>query len=263
MKDFLKQKRNLAALCVWGALVLALIGGLILDIVLYNKGSIEKADFNHRLLFVFLCFIMMTLVFVIELAFGIRLPLFLELSCCIFAFVGLAGGTVYGLYGVMPAYDKFLHTTSGLLFSAVGLTLSDILLKNQPVGARRAVAAVAIAFFFSLAVGYLWEIFEFSVDSIIPTMNNQRWQWNDYPIDMGDGTFLVGDKRGTALIDTLGDMIVNLIGTVVFLVPMLVLFLKKPNSLSLFHITVWRKKCNKQQPEESVPEEKADGFDLE
>lgn len=242
MKQFFKQKRNVVALCVWSVLFLALIGGLILDIVLYKRGTLDKAIFNHRLLFVFLCFAMMTLIYLVELVFGIRLPLFLELSCTIFAFVGLAGGTVYGLYNYIPYYDKFLHTTSGLLFSAVGLTLASILLHNQPVGARRVIAAVAIAFFFSLAVGYLWEIFEFSVDSIIPTMNNQRWQSGIYPVDMGDGTFLVDNRRGTALIDTLGDMIVNLIGTVIFLVPVLVLFLKKPSRLELFHCEVWRKK---------------------
>lgn len=253
MKDFFKQKRNLAALIVWSVLVLALIGGLIANIVAYKGGNLEKSVFNHRLLFFFSCLGMMTLVYLAELIFRIRLPLYLELACTCFAFMGLAGGTVFGLYGVFPQYDKVLHTTSGVLFSIVGLSLASLLLKNQPLGARRVVAAVAIAFFFSLTVGYLWELYEFTLDTVVPTMNNQRWQSGIYPVDMGDGTYLVPNRRGAAIIDTMGDMIVNFFGTLALLIPVLIVCLKKPSRLSLFEIEVCRKKKTSLPPEPNEP----------
>ncbi len=255
MKEFLKQKRNITVLIVWGALVLALIGGLIANTVAYRGGNMTKAVFDHRLLFFFSCLGMMTLVYLVELIFRIRLPLYLELACTCFSFMGLAGGTVFGLYGVFPQYDKVLHTTSGVLFSIMGMSLASLLLKNQPLGARRVVAAVAIALFFSLTVGYLWELYEFSLDTVIGSMNNQRWQSGMYPVDMGDGTYLVPNRRGTALIDTMGDMIVNFFGTLALLIPVLIVCFKKPDRLSLFEIQVTQRKKSL-PPENNAPEAK-------
>lgn len=248
MKHFFAQKRNLTVLIVWAVLVLAVLGGMIANIVAYQNGNLAKADFNHRLLFVFSCIGCMSAVYLVELIFRIRLPLYLELACTIFSFIGLAGGTVFGLYGVFPAYDKVLHTTSGVLFSVMGLSLASLLLKGMPDGKRRVLAAVAIAFFFSLTVGYIWELYEFSLDTIFG-MNNQRWQSGIYPLEQIDGTFLVANKRGTAIVDTMGDMLVNFLGTLALLIPVMIVCLKKTSRLSLFEIEVCRKKKNAAEPE--------------
>lgn len=237
----MKQKRNLTVLIVWSVLTLAVLGGMIVNIVAYTGGNLDKATFNHRLLFVFSCIGCMSAVYVVELIFRIRLPLYLELACTVFSFIGLAGGTVFGLYGVFPAYDKILHTTSGVLFAFMGLTLATLLLNGMPDGKQRVLAAVAIAFFFSLTVALLWELYEFSLDTIFG-MNNQRWAWDGYPIEVGDGTFIVGNKRGTAIVDTMGDMFVHFIGTLAVLIPTLIVCLKKSTRLELFKCEVLRKK---------------------
>ena len=49
-----------------------------------------------------------------------------------------------------------------------------------------------------------------------------------------DGTYIVTDRRGTALIDTMMDMFLMLCGAIVLLVPMAVLFFRKPAAMEAF-----------------------------
>lgn len=226
-------KRNLVALIVWCALFVALLAGVIVNAVLYANETLEKSLFLRRLFYAGLCWVMMTLVYGVELLFRFRFSLFLELALSCFAFIALAGGTVYNLYTYIPFYDKVLHAFSGPLFSIVGLSFGDLLVRNQPQGKRKVAALVLFAFCFSLAVGYLWEIFEFTVDSVIPGFDNQRWAAGLIE-SLPDGTYLVTDRRGTALLDTMGDIIANLCGTVVFLAPVLGICLKKPERAEIF-----------------------------
>lgn len=238
---FFRQKRNLAALCVWSALLLCLIAGIIMNTVFFHAGSISKGTLQRRLFYAGLCFVMMSAVYVFEWIFRIRFPLFLELVLTVFAFMSLAGGTVFNLYSLIPFWDKVLHTLSGPMFSVVGLCFADLLLKDQPLGARKAVAYAAIAFFFALSVGYVWEIFEYTVDSVIPGYNNQRWAAGVVE-ELENGYFIVTDKRGTGLHDTMWDMICNCIGALVFLTPLLVVCLNKTERLNVFHTEVIKRK---------------------
>ncbi len=239
--SFFREKRNLIALAIWCVLLLGLIAGITGNAILYQNERIEVAAVYRRLQYALLCFAMMTCVYVVEAIFRIRFPLYLEIALMIFAFISLAGGTVFNFYARIPFWDKVLHTTSGPLFSLVGLCFADILLKDQPNGARKTVAAVMIALFFSLAVGYLWEIFEYTVDSVLPGYNNQRWA-NGLVGELPNGHFEVTDKRGTALHDTMADMICNLCGTVAFLLLLQFILLRDPTRLRAFRTTSVRKK---------------------
>lgn len=230
---FFSQKRNLAALVVCAVLLAGLIAGVILSAVLYRNGAIPADNFQRRMMFAGLCLLLCAAVFLAELILRVRFPVFLELSLAVFAFACLAGGTVFDLYNIIPVWDKILHTLSGVLFSAAGLCLALPLIGKQITGARRIAVCVIVAALFSLAVGYLWEIYEFTVDCIDPSSNCQRWE-NGLIEALPDGTYLVDDRRGSALLDTMGDMIVNLIGTIAFLVPVLFVFLKKPAVLEQF-----------------------------
>lgn len=251
IKQFFSQKRNIAALAVWSALFVALVGGFVMCCVMYGNGSMEYADFKHRIFYCALCLVMMSAVYLGELILRVRFPLFLEIALSVFAFAALALGTVFAIYILIPPWDKVLHTLSGVLFSAAGIGIALALLKNQPTGTRKVIAVIVIALLFSLAVGYLWEIYEYTVDSLLSGYNCQRWQEaiiEAFP----DGTYLVNDRRGSAIVDTMGDMIVNLIGTVVFLAPMTALFIKKPQTIETFAFHSMRKK---KQPEPQPPTE--------
>lgn len=241
---FWRQKRNIAALCVWCALLVCLIAGVVMNACLFGAESISSAMLKRRLFYALLCFVMMSAVYVAELLFRIRFPLFLELILTGFAFISLAGGTVFDLYTLIPVWDKILHALSGPMFSVVGLCFADLLLKNQPTGARKTVAYIVIALLFALAVGYVWEIFEYTVDSVIPGYNNQRWAAGVVEeIVRDDNTYyLVTDRRGTGLHDTMWDMICNCAGAIVFLAPLLTVCLKKPERLCMFKTEVVKRK---------------------
>lgn len=240
------QKRNIIAMFVWCGLFFLLVVGITVNACLFNAGVIEANDVYRRLFYSFLCLVMMSVVFVVEWLFRIRFPLFLEIVLAGFAFAALAGGTVFNLYGIFPSWDKVLHTLSGPLFFSVGLCLADLLLKQNPAGAKKAVAFIVFAFFFSLAVSCLWEIFEYSVDSLIPGYNNQRWAAGVVE-ELENGYFIVTDKRGTALNDTMWDMILNLIGTVVVTVPSLLCLVKRPERLEWFRTDVLSKRKNRKK----------------
>lgn len=241
-QGFFQDKRNILLLVFWSAMCLALIVGVVLTGKNYQSGDLSQKMFQRKLWYALLCFIMMSVLYLFEFIVPIRFSLFLEIALPFFAFAALAGGTVFDFYG-FSNYDKILHTLSGPLFSIVGLALADLLLKNQPESKRKVLASVAIAFFFALAVGYLWEIFEYSVDSIIPGFNNQRWQAGVLE-EFQNGTYLVSDARGTGLHDTMWDMTVNLIGAVGFLVPATVICLRKPSRLKIFGVKL-REKAKK------------------
>ena len=135
----------------------------------------------------------------------------------------------------------------------MGLSFGTLLLKDMPEGTGKAVAVVLFAFLFSLAVGYLWEVFEYSVDSLMPGgYNNQRWQ-NGIVGQLENGNWEVTEPRGSGLIDTMSDLICNFVGTLCFLVPVLVLFVKKPSRAGLFALERRQKRTKKARPS---PEER-------
>ncbi len=252
-KGIVIKKRNIIAIIVWCILFLALVSGITLNAVLYHMGKIQESDVYRRLWYAVLCLVMMSAVYAVELLFRIRFSLWLELALSIFAFAALAGGTVFNLYVIIPVWDKILHALSGPLFCIVGLSFATLLLADQPTGKRKVVAFIVIALFFALAVGYVWEMFEYTVDSVIPGYDNQRWLAGVIE-DLGDGTYLVSDRRGSALHDTMWDMICNFLGSVLFLIPTLIVCLKKPERTKLFRLERTPKKVRQSTDNENQNE---------
>ena len=228
------QTRKRVLLISATACALILIGGIVFTLALYARGEIADGELFRRLWYAVLCALMTAAVFLVELLLRIRFPLALEVSLMAFAVAALCGGNLYNLYGYLPFWDKILHTSSGPLFSIVGLSFGALLLKDMPAGKGKVLAVVLFAFLFSLAVGYLWEVFEYAVDSLMPGgYNNQRWQ-NGIVGQLENGNWEVTEPRGSGLIDTMSDLICNLIGTLLLLVPVLVLFWKKPSRAEMF-----------------------------
>ena len=245
-------KRKRILILTLSVLALILLGGIVCTVVRYRNGAFEQGELLRRLWYAVLCIAMIAAVFLAELLFRIRFPLALEVSLMAFAVAALCGGNLYDLYGALPFWDKILHTLSGPLFSIVGLSFALLLLRDMPEGTGKVLAAVLFALLFSLAVGYLWEVFEYAVDSLMPGgYNNQRWQ-NGVVGQLPNGNYEVTEPRGSGLIDTMSDLICNLCGTVAFLLPALFLFWRKPSRINLFTLESRpaRKKKARPSPEE-------------
>jgi len=96
-------------------------------------------------------------------------------------------GNVYRFYHYIRPWDKLLHMLSGFLVAAVGYALSDFLLKEPPGKAFKCIFAVSL----SVAVGGLWEIYEYILDVFF-----QMDMQNDTVIT-GFSSYMLGDAPGT------------------------------------------------------------------
>lgn len=245
-------KRNIVLLCVWAALIALDFAGLVWNIVRLNTGAIDWGGFSYPLLHFFVSLGTISAIYLAEIVFRFRAGAPLVICCALFAFFGNTVSNVWCMYDYFPQWDMVLHSLSGVLFAAVGLGLASVVLRNQPEGKRKVIASAMFTLFFSLTVGYLWEIFEFTVDSIDPSMTTQGWAdgiLESYP----DGTYLVSSRRGTAILDTMGDMILHLAGSLVILIPLFILFWKKPARMGAFAFVPFPRRQKKADGESGAP----------
>lgn len=137
------------------------------------------------------------LVTLIPLLLGRRFRVFIppefELLAIAFVFASLFLGEVRGYYVRFWWWDAVLHTASGFLLGILGFLLVFVLNETESVELHMKPGFVALfAFTFAVALGAVWEIFEFGMDSVFG-MNMQK----------------------SGLVDTMWDLIVDTIGAAV------------------------------------------------
>ena len=235
-----ERNRKIVLLAVWAVLIALDAAGLIWCIVRLNTGTLSQDNFSYSLLHFFVSFASISGILLAEWVLRFRAGMPLVICCMLFGFFGNTVSNVWRMYDFFPAWDMVLHSLSGVLFAAVGLGLGSLVTYNQPEGKLKIVAIVVFAFFFSLSVGFLWEIFEFTVDTVSPTSSTQGWaegmiqMGSDGVYDIPDGTYLVDSRRGTAILDTMEDMILHLLGSLITLIPLTIVFWKRQSSLKAF-----------------------------
>ena len=172
----------------------------------------------------------------------ITLPSALEVIILLFIFSAEILGELNSFYVRIPHWDTMMHTINGFCCAAIGFALVDILNRNERFSLKLSPLYLAIAAFcFSMTIGALWEVFEFSVDGIggkdmqkdtvlhtisstmlDETHSNKVVQIKDISdviVVHSDGTqeaLGVGGYLDVGIHDTMKDLIVNLIGAVVF-----------------------------------------------
>ena len=98
----------------------------------------------------------------------IKLEPKLKIAILLFIFSTQYLGTILDIYGIFPIWDTILHSLSGVLFTYIGfVVLYEMNKRIQPEYKIHPIIRIAFAFCFTLAIGVLWEIFEFSVDSFL------------------------------------------------------------------------------------------------
>ena len=164
-------------------------------------------------------------------------PLF---QAIIFAFIFAAEilGEVDNYYTRIPAWDTILHTLNGFLFAAVGFSTIYLLNRGSKSFKLTPIYLTMVAFCFSMTIGVLWEFFECAMDLflnkdmqkdfIINTINTVSL--NDagelehiYDVTStvvntasGESVTIDGGYLDIGILDTMKDLLVNLIGAVVF-----------------------------------------------
>jgi hypothetical protein len=125
--------------------------------------------------------------------FNVTIPAEFELLAVLLIFASLFLGEVHGYYERFWWWDALLHLGSGLLFGILGFLLAYTLNQRQLDELDLKPSFVALfAFAFAVALGTMWEIFEFGMDQLFG-LNMQK----------------------SGLVDTMWDLIVDTAGAIV------------------------------------------------
>lgn len=196
---------------------------------------------------VFLCVLtlfLFTLPVFIERTLKVKLPNALETIILLFIFSAEILGEVQNFYGIFKHWDTILHTINGFLCAAIGFSLIDILNQSDKIHTNMSPIFVAlVAFCFSMTVGVLWEFFEFGRDTVFHTdMQKDRLvttissvtlheEKKNIPVILENiekteiytrkdeedmKTTIEGGYLDIGIRDTMKDLLVNLVGAVVF-----------------------------------------------
>lgn len=171
----------------------------------------------------------------------VELPKTLEAIILLFIFSAEILGEIGSFYTHISWWDTMLHTLNGFLMAAIGFALIDILNNSPKFHITMSPLFVAfVAFCFSMTVGVVWEFFEFFMDMVFHTDMQKDRMVTDIssvlinPSGLND-TIIINDIQTTVvtlkdgsthlidggyldigIIDTMKDLLVNLIGAVVF-----------------------------------------------
>ncbi len=166
-------------------------------------------------------------------------PLF---QAIIFTFIFAAEilGEVNHYYVKIPGWDTMLHTINGFLFAAVGFSLIYLLNRSSKNFNLTPLYLTLVAFCFSMTIGVIWEFFEFSMDLffnkdmqkdlLVQTINSVNLDPENsgtvvhvkdivqtvITTSSGETTTIDGGYLDVGISDTMKDLLVNLIGAVVF-----------------------------------------------
>lgn len=124
-----------------------------------------------------------------------------------FIFASLVAGEIFNAYEHFWWWDDMLHTASGVILGIVGFLAVYFLNARYHMTISPLFVAV-FAFSFAITLGVVWEIIEFTADVIFQT-NMQRW---NLPLD---ATLIGREYQGVGLRDTMSDLIVAGIGSLV------------------------------------------------
>ena len=166
-------------------------------------------------------------------------PLF---KAIIFTFIFAAEilGEIDSFYVKIPGWDTMLHTINGFLFAAVGFSLIYLLNRGSKDFNLSPFYMALVAFCFSMTIGVIWEFFECSMDMffnmdmqkdyLLTTVNSVNLDPANsgevihvkdivetvITTSSGETTTIEDGYLDVGIRDTMKDLLVNLIGAVVF-----------------------------------------------
>ncbi len=119
---------------------------------------------------------------IIKRFFGIEVPAGFEIIVILFIYGLFFFGEVQGIYSEFWWWNYFLKIIAGIALGFVGLSVLYALYKDRKLSGTPMIVAT-YSFCFALAVGTLWEIFEFSLDQLF-SFNLQHGSLGDTMLDL-------------------------------------------------------------------------------
>ncbi|MBP3704670.1 MAG: hypothetical protein J6I98_03955 [Clostridia bacterium] len=184
-----------------GYLLLRIISG---DTLIDSAGGRGREDYVLMLLQCLLGVVAILVPVRMMHRWDVQIPRVMFLMYIAFLYCAIFLGEVQSFYYRVPHWDTILHTCSGAMLGALGFSMITIFNNTERIPINLSPLFVALfAFCFALALGGVWEIYEYAADCLLGT-NMQKFA-------LDDGTQLLGQA---ALRDTMKDIIVDAIGAV-------------------------------------------------
>lgn len=210
-KIFKHRKVNWEKITFWfvfATLVASTIFSLV-NVIQSPSGAIQvdkaqklRSDYVLMLIQCIMGILIMFLPSMLERKWKINIPSFMHIVFVVFLYAAIYLGEVKSFYYHIPHWDTVLHTFSAAMIGALGFSVVKLLNDSEKVQINLSPLFVAIfAFSFALAIGALWEIYEFSFDKLLG-LNMQKFAFEDGTLRMGRD----------ALSDTMKDIIVDALG---------------------------------------------------
>lgn len=130
---------------------------------------------------------------------AISVPNAMQIAYFVFLYAAIYLGEVRSFYYRFPFWDSILHFLSGVMLGTLGFFLVQLL--NDAERRKVDLSPNFVAFFafcFAVASGAIWEIYEFTIDTVFGT-NMQKFA-------TATGELLAGRE---ALVDTMTDLILD------------------------------------------------------
>ena len=134
-----------------------------------------------------LTFILVLIPNMVKKKYNIKIPIGFHFAIVIFIYAALFLGEITDFYNKFWWWDIALHIISATALGLAGFIFLLFLYQGKKIKAKPFLISV-FAFSFSLSIGALWEIFEFIIDATFGT-----------------------NMLKSGLLDTIGDLVVNLI----------------------------------------------------
>lgn len=188
---------------------------------------------NGLMALLFMCFVPLAIIAIQILRFKL-VPAFTALVFLLCA--GGLSGTIYELYTKISCFDTILHIMAGFIFAALGFSIMRHFVGKEN-DKKIYFACLVFAICFSLAIELVWELFEYSTtfigfdmpeDTIVSNFSSyllsgghkEAMSVNNISqtiIYYNNGEKLViNGYLYLGLIDTINDMLVCVIGTIIF-----------------------------------------------
>lgn len=180
----------------------------------------------------------------------LEMPDFVYVIFIFFCLAHFLLGEILGFFATIKWWDSALHTISGMLITLLSFSIITLLNKSNGNGFQLNLAFACIfAFCISVTVGVVWEIVEFVADSWFG-LNMQRAYLST--VSGERGAALVGTA---ALKDTMKDLILDALGSLIVCVASAVYVVKTGSSvdkLSVIRLKKKQKSIIKEVPEDVV-----------
>lgn len=169
---------------------------------------LTKSDYILMTLQSFGGIIVLLLPTIIEKQLHFEIPSVMHIILILFIFAAVFLGEFRRFYFHVPNWDKMLHLVSGGILAIIAFTVIS-LLNDMDIIHMNPLFVAIFSFCFALALGALWEIYEFIWDATA-NLNMQKYA-DQYGNDF-IGRAALADTMWDLIIDAIGALTISVIG---------------------------------------------------